>query len=174
MVNPANHQVSRYSRNNNATSANIDFTNFIGCGTFKNAWGGVYTGGKRSGQLCVAKEFKTGPVFSGQPFQEEMTVIHRAQKIIDRFHAAKIIGPATIRLNVSEIWLDPLTGHRVMIEPQLPPGLFQKFNSNDGRVFGSHGSSGIQALQALSHFSYHDSDGRYLLCDLQGARCDEG
>ena len=31
----------------------------------------------------------------------------------------------------------------------------------------------LDIMQALSHFTYHISEGRYLLCDLQGGRYDK-
>ena len=43
---------------------------------------------------------------------------------------------------------------------------YTKFNSNSGHVFPSKHSD---MMQALSHFSYHNSGGEYVLCDLQGA-----
>lgn len=41
-------------------------------------------------------------------------------------------------------------------------GVFIKFNSNSGYT------NGADFLQALSHFSYHHTNGKHLLCDLQG------
>lgn len=50
---------------------------------------------------------------------------------------------------------------------------FEKFNSNTGWAphTGEHWS---EAMQALSHFSYHASHGQLLLCDLQGGAYGNG
>eukprot|EP01113_Clastostelium_recurvatum_P025977 TRINITY_DN3118_c0_g1_i2.p1 TRINITY_DN3118_c0_g1~~TRINITY_DN3118_c0_g1_i2.p1 ORF type:complete len:143 (+),score=16.99 TRINITY_DN3118_c0_g1_i2:268-696(+) len=50
---------------------------------------------------------------------------------------------------------------------------FQKFNSNSGWV-DHDGTLWNQVMQALSHFSYHSSGGRLLLCDLQGGIYSDG
>ena len=50
------------------------------------------------------------------------------------------------------------------MEP-LIEGQYTKFNSNTG-----HASYGHDLMQALSHFSYHFTEGKHLLCDLQGGK----
>jgi len=52
-----------------------------------------------------------------------------------------------------------------MMEPLILN--FEKFNSNSGWVYQS-GELWGEALQALSHFSYHHSGGEKLFCDVQG------
>lgn len=54
----------------------------------------------------------------------------------------------------------------MLVEP-LIDGAYAKFNSNSGWV-----NEGYNMMQALSHFSYHFSDGTRLLCDLQGGGYD--
>merc|ERR1712232_294798 len=44
-------------------------------------------------------------------------------------------------------------------------GDYFKFNSNTG-----YATPDTDTMQALSHFSYHHSKGKYLVCDLQGGR----
>ncbi|KAF8861838.1 kinase-like protein [Acephala macrosclerotiorum] len=153
------------SRTNNATRANIEKNNIFASGAFKNVWAGTYTEGARSGQRCVAKEFKTGSVFEDHYFEEEMNIIRRTQKIIDDFDNAKIITGRQILLNTPAIWTYEETGHKALIEPMI--GSFEKFNSNTGWAPNT-GAEWGEAMQALSHFSYHDSNRQFLLCDLQG------
>jgi hypothetical protein len=50
---------------------------------------------------------------------------------------------------------------------------FGKFNSNSGWAPVT-GTAWTDAMQALSHFSYHDSDDKVLLCDLQGGVYSDG
>mmetsp|Transcript_17563 Transcript_17563/g.17719 ORF Transcript_17563/g.17719 Transcript_17563/m.17719 type:complete len:174 (+) Transcript_17563:1-522(+) len=71
-----------------------------------------------------------------------------------------------VKINRPKIWQSTkrdATGKQKnkLCEPMLE-GKFLKFNSNNGFI----GSS--ELMQALSHFSYHTTQGEYLLCDLQG------
>jgi len=49
---------------------------------------------------------------------------------------------------------------------------WQKFNSNSGWMDDS--TPWPRVMQALSHFSYHASSGRSVLCDLQGGVYSDG
>eukprot|EP00483_Globobulimina_turgida_P008054 UN08070 len=53
-------------------------------------------------------------------------------------------------------------GEYILVEDYLP-GKFEKFNSNTGWV-----KNNTLSLNAFSHWSYHHSNGEYLICDLQG------
>ncbi|KAL7525714.1 hypothetical protein ACHAWF_001476 [Thalassiosira exigua] len=46
-------------------------------------------------------------------------------------------------------------------------GEFLKFNSNSGYT------NGAEFMQALSHYSYHVTGGKHLLCDLQGGHYED-
>lgn len=153
------------SRTNDATRAEINKQAIFASGTFKNVWSGTYVAGARRGQRCVAKEFKTGSVYEIHYFDEEMNIIRRTQAIIDKFDDAGIIGDRKILLNTPDIWTYEETGHKALIEPMIDG--FEKFNSNTGWVTAA-GAEWGDAMQALSHFSYHDSNRCFLLCDLQG------
>jgi len=119
-----------YQRTNNATEADIDrrYGPFAE-GTFKLVWGGTYTVGARSGQRCVAKEFKTGSVYENHYFDEEMNIVARAQKVIDNWHAASVID-RKILLNTPAIWEYTESRHKVLIEPFIAN--LERFNSNSG------------------------------------------
>lgn len=134
-------------------------------GAFKTVWRGRYTEGPRKGQECVSKAF-TRPGFEDYYFGLEMKVIRQTQRIIDAWNAARVIGMPVV-LNVPSIWRSSGgTGQeKRLIEPFIPK--FQKFNSNAGWVF-FRGTPWSDALQALSHFSYHHSGAQVLLCDIQG------
>ena len=54
-------------------------------------------------------------------------------------------------------------GQKVLVEPHIAN--FRKFNSNTGKADNAH-----EIIQALSHFSYHQSGGQMCLCDLQGGQ----
>lgn len=150
-------------RVNNATRARIEPYTFAE-GTFKIVQRGVYTRGARAGQRCVSKEFKTGSVYEDYYFEEELSIIARAQRIIDSWHDADIID-RRILLNTPEIWENMESGCKNLVEPMIEN--FEKFNSNTGWA-DITGGLWSDAMQALSHFSYHHSGGQFVLCDLQG------
>lgn len=153
------------SKTNDATRAEINRQAVFASGTFKNIWSGTYSAGARTGQSCVVKEFKTGSVYETHYFDEEMNIIRRAQTIIDKFDNAGIIGDRKILLNTPDIWTYEQTGQKALIETMIVG--FEKFNSNTGWVTAA-GEEWGDGMQALSHFSYHDSNRRFLLCELQG------
>ena len=78
--------------------------------------------------------------------------------------------PQTIYLNHPGVWeydeSSQYKGQKLLVEPFIEN--FQKFNSNSGVAIGAEGANWSSLMQALSHYSYHTSGGRYLLCDLQG------
>lgn len=150
-------------RTNNSTRAIIDRSTIFASGTFKNVWAGRYTRGSRTGQRCVSKEFKTGSVYEAEYFDQEMAVISRAQQIIDAWHDTGILSRRIV-LNTPEIWTYEETGEMSLVEPMIKN--YEKFNSNSG--WTGRGGLWSDAMQALSHFSYHKSGGQFLLCDLQG------
>lgn len=158
------------SRNNNSTQAIID-NQLYATGTCKNVRRGRYTQGPRAGQSCVAKEFKTGSVFEDHYFNEELNILQRAQSIINMWHAARVIDSRII-LNTAEIWEYTRGGKKTLVEPFIAN--YEKFNSNTGWSAAVTGSMWSEAMQALSHFSYHSTGGQFLLCDLQGGGYKDG
>ncbi|KAI1751538.1 kinase-like domain-containing protein [Xylaria castorea] len=158
------------SRNNDATSAAINTAELFASGTFKNVYAGKYTVGTRVGQECVAKEFRTGSVYEQHYFEEEMNIIRCTQEVIDDWHDAGIIDKRVL-LNKPAIWTYRVTGAKTLIEPMIEN--FEKFNSNSGWA-SITGGVWSEAMQALSHFSYHNSGGQLLLCDLQGGSYQDG
>jgi hypothetical protein len=166
-------QVSKmsYSRVNSSTRALIVNDKIFASGTFKDVWKGVYTNGPRKGEPCVAKEFKTGSVFEEHYFQEELSIVERTQRIIDDFAAAKVLENGRIFLNTPEIWTFDGTNEKCLTEPMIEN--FEKFNGNTGWAPVT-GTAWGEAMQALSHFSYHDSNRQFLLCDIQGGSYRDG
>ncbi|KAJ3562325.1 hypothetical protein NPX13_g8606 [Xylaria arbuscula] len=151
------------SRHNNATRAQIYGHVLFAQGAFKNVYEGRYTEGERAGQRCVAKQFKEGWAYEDAYFQAEMNIIHKTQSIIDDWHNTGIINKKVL-LNRPDIWESP-EGRRSLVEPMIDN--FEKWNSNSGWV-NTTGGVWSESMQALCHFSYHNSYGELLLCDLQG------
>ncbi|KAI0201226.1 kinase-like domain-containing protein [Astrocystis sublimbata] len=152
------------SRANKASSADVFKGRLLASGTFKNVYAGKYSGGPIAGQPCVAKEFKTGSVYEERYFEEEMNIIKLTQKVIDEWNTACIINKKVL-LNTPQIWTFKFSGAKALVEPMIDN--FEKFNSNTGWAPVT-GGVWSEAMQALSHFSYDNSGGELLLCDIQG------
>jgi len=137
-------------------------------GSFKKCHRGTYKNGERRGEKCVVKEFNDGSVYEGYYFRTELQVVNQTIEIVENFNNARVLGRnMTVLVNKPLIGtgLGSIQGVKCMVEPYIEN--FEKFNSNSGWVNPNSGEWG-DAIQALSHFSYHYTNGRYLLCDLQG------
>lgn len=172
------------ARQNHSSHALID-TNLYATGTCKNVWRGTYTRGSRTGQPCVAKEFK--PSFSSSSssssslaesyFAQELNIVRLTQTLVNSWHAARLIDAAIV-VNVPEIWEYVVRVHgkrkkKTLVEPFITG--FRKFNSNTGWTPpGARWDMWCEVMQALSHFSYHVTGGALLLCDLQGGPFQSG
>ena len=138
-----------------------------------------YLGGGRHGTAAVAKFFlERGGKLEEKAFAYDRQVVQKALRIVTQFNgggagarAIAALGGA-LQLNVPEVFSQLGTGlvpgHRpgaiqCLVEPYVHG--FRKYNSNSGFVGGSDAVS--DALQALSHYSYHASGGMLVLCDLQ-------
>ncbi|KAF7895266.1 hypothetical protein EAF00_007080 [Botryotinia globosa] len=163
---------------NDSTKATIYMDRVCGSGNFKNTFTGYYTNGEKSGDRCVLKRCKAGPVYHDNPYEQQLKVDKKAQSIIDAFNAANrpsewhsdevnagnTIPIYPVRLIPSTLWTDSKTGAVSVIEPFIE--YYRKFNSPTGWVPGD--DEFADPIQALSHFSYHISKRKMLLCDLQG------
>jgi hypothetical protein len=123
-------------------------------------------GGPQNGEHCVHKEFKTGSVYESSCFDTDLITVSKAREVIDAFNAGKCCSSKEILLNQPAVWQEFIPDSegkhkKYLVEPMLE-GEFLKFNSNSGYT------NGADVMQALSHFSYHHSGRRHLLCDLQG------
>jgi hypothetical protein len=164
---------NNYARENNATRAEIDEL-ICARGSLKNVYKGKYTQGERAGEDCVCKHFKSGSAFEESYFQLELEVVEKALEIINNFNKGKVIDQ-TIWLNKPGIWTivpgSEREGEKALVEPMISN--FEKFNSNTGWT-PEESSPWSDAMQALSHYSYHYTNGHFLLCDLQGGVIEKG
>jgi hypothetical protein len=92
-----------------------------------------------------------------------MRRILKAYDLIMMFNHEKIILEPVYLQIPSIVQLD--SGNIVLQEPYIEQ--YQKWNSNSGWYSKSNDSWSL-AFQALSHFSYHISDGLYVLCNVTG------
>ena len=133
-------------------------------GSFKYCTEGLYTGGIRAGQECVAKWFKEDNDFDQEYFARDLDAIDQSTRIIAMWNKAAIVPGVKINLNVPEIWV--VGGRKCMVEPFIVG--FTKFNSNTGWIKRGTRGELLSILNALSHYSYHVTSGQFLICDLQG------
>ena len=165
-------KTGNFARKNNASEAEVDVSKIYSTGGFKIVYKGRFTGGVRAGQESIHKIFKTGSVFESSYFASELKVVAKALQIINNFNIDGIINKP-IWLNEPTIWtfteargdFKNWQNTKCIVEPFIDN--FGKFNSNSGWT-PNNTSHWIEAMQALSHYSYHASEGKVLLCDLQG------
>jgi len=137
-------------------------------GTFRFVAKGTYTDGDRAGQPCVFKWFKTGGVMEDHYFAANAKVVAKAVELVRAWNAAGLL-PAAVQINRPTVWPclpdTPRARRKVLIEPYLPT--YRRFNSNSGWAATAGGWD--DAMQALSHWSYHTTSGQLVLADLHGA-----
>lgn len=135
-------------------------------GSHKYVHKGTYTKGKRTGEQCVVKAFKSGPVYSKVDFSEDLSCISKAREIAEAFNA--VVNPCRrVTFNDAEVWVresQEETKEHLLVEPMIS-GDYHRFNSNTGFQKDHE-----DIMAALSHFSYHYTGGTAVLCDLQGGR----
>lgn len=145
-------------------------TNFkrVGDGSFRICFLGEDT---FTGQPIVLKQFKERHAMQNKCWENDIRVSVIAQRYAVRFNAImktskriRFIRPIINEWRARE--RAPFhQGEKALVEPFLGTN-FAKFNSNSGWESASHGDS----MGAFSHFTYHISRGRTLVCDLQGVR----
>jgi hypothetical protein len=155
--------------NRNPESSGFVGEKEIGEGKYKFVTLSTYT----SGAKAADKFLKTGTTFSGDCFDEDVRASEAALPFIAGFHqyidTTVFRGRVSIKMNMPAVWTQFsgfLKGQKVLREPFIDN--FRKFNSNSGAADVT-----ATVAQALSHYSYHASDGKELLCDLQGGKIGE-
>eukprot|EP00933_Yihiella_yeosuensis_P072221 TRINITY_DN80563_c0_g1_i1.p1 TRINITY_DN80563_c0_g1~~TRINITY_DN80563_c0_g1_i1.p1 ORF type:complete len:268 (-),score=29.02 TRINITY_DN80563_c0_g1_i1:252-1055(-) len=143
---------------------------YLASGAHRHVYKGIYKKGPRKGQYGVKKKFKTGRVFEKKFFEKDIQAVDAAGEVIEAFNGRRISN-YRVYLNRPEVWkeVEPdRHGRRSksLVEPFIE-GSYRKFNSNTG-----YADDGYVTMQALSHFSYHYTNGKQLLCDLQGGKQD--
>uniref|UniRef100_A0A0G4HI07 Alpha-type protein kinase domain-containing protein n=1 Tax=Chromera velia CCMP2878 TaxID=1169474 RepID=A0A0G4HI07_9ALVE len=160
------------ARENMASSAQLDYQVFAQ-GAFRYVVKGKYTKGARLGQPCVAKYFKKSVTQQSVSafFREDVKAVEKTREILEKLNEKGYLKE-NIRVNKGDVWTDSRLG-QVLVEPFIAN--FQKFNSNSGWARTSSGRADWNAvMQGLSHFSFHVTNGQFLLCDLQGGANAEG
>ena len=172
-IDPA--QTARRNNAHRATFSNDALDHPFSSGTFRWVARGTYTEGNRAGEACVCKWFKTGGVLEAHFYDTDIAASNEAVKLITKWNAKRLID-RMVKINMPEVWtFDPHSaaswaGRKVLQEPYIEN--YQKFNSNTG--WSDDTLPWPRVMQALSHFTYHVSNGQKLLCDLQGGVYQDG
>ncbi|CAJ1959240.1 unnamed protein product [Cylindrotheca closterium] len=169
---------SQTARLNNASRASFEnqaLDNPFASGSFRWVAKGVYTEGNRAGEACVCKWFKTGGVMESHFYDTDIAASKEAIFLITKFNSKGCINKI-VKVNLPEVWSfnqctrQDFAGRKVLQEPFITN--YQKFNSNTG--WADDSLPWPRVMQALSHFTYHISNGQKLLCDLQGGVYTDG
>jgi len=143
---------------------------YLASGTFRDVYLVTYTKGPRKNQQGVYKLFKNAR--EEGLILEDLRAVQEAGRIIKAFNEYNVListmssQSARRRVYLNQPEVCRLGERLVLVEP-LIDGTYAKFNSNSGWV-----NEGYNMMQALSHFSYHYTNGQHLLCDLQGGGYD--
>ena len=151
-------------------TSNRFLTNFkpLGGGTFRIC----YLGEDRfTSQPIVIKRLRQHHPMEESYWKDDIYLSRVAQQFADRFNAIMQTSKSIRFIQpIIDEWKPrghaPLRrGEKALVEPYLGAN-YEKFNSNTGEEYRNHGLS----MGAFSHFTYHISGGRMLVCDLQGVR----
>ncbi|KAG7372734.1 alpha-kinase family protein [Nitzschia inconspicua] len=137
----------------------------IGEGAFRECLEGTYIGGNRNGQEAVCKRFK--PQFRAleeEYFSRDFRVIEKAVEIADQWNGFCDEGEE-ILINKGSIHKSN-SGIPYLVEPLIR--CFTRFTSNGGWINHDENDRRVECMEAFSHFSYHESNGELIICDLQG------
>mmetsp|Transcript_37622 Transcript_37622/g.91299 ORF Transcript_37622/g.91299 Transcript_37622/m.91299 type:complete len:297 (+) Transcript_37622:62-952(+) len=167
---------SQTARRNNAHAASFThhaLENPFAQGSFRWVAMGTYTGGDRQGEQCVCKWFKTGGVMEAHFYDSDLAASNEAIRLISKWNGKRLVD-RMVKVNLPEVWTfspeSMWAGRKVLQEPYIEN--YQKFNSNTG--WADESIPWARVMQALSHFSFHISNGEILLCDLQGGVYNDG
>ena len=159
-------------------SGNISSTRFItqgehiSDGSFRACYLGKDT---ITGQPIVLKKFRDYSPLEEKYWTEDVQASRESQRFANLFNKEiKSSKPITFIVPIvydcsSNICKPFRAGEKVLVEPFLGKDVYQKFNSNSGWQDKSCGLS----MPAFSHFTYHQSGGTMLVCDLQGVKIND-
>lgn len=137
----------------------------IGEGKFREVLEGTYLGGNRNQQAAACKRFK--PQFrhlSEEYFDADFRIINTVIKYAEAWNAICDHG-LEITVNKGDIHYSN-SGIPYLVEPLIR--YFEKYTSNSGWIGDTVNDWEVRAMAAFTHFTYHQSGGRLIVCDLQG------
>jgi hypothetical protein len=149
----------------NLTSDDVSIGNQkLGEGAFRVCLKGTFVGGNRNTQAAACKRFKPKyrnieAEFFAQDFQIADRTIRTAELWNSSCDLYKeiLISKGTIHKSNS--------GIKYLVEPLIRD--YEKFTSNTGWI-GNTSDWQVRCMEAFTHFSYHESGGQLIVCDIQG------
>eukprot|EP00980_Cylindrotheca_fusiformis_P007229 scaffold1525_cov142-Cylindrotheca_fusiformis.AAC.29 len=149
----------------NLTSYDVRIGNYkLGEGKFRVCLEGTFVGGNRNGQEAACKRFK--PMFRAMEqeyFEKDFEIADRAIQCAENWNSFCAQG--------KEILISRGTLHRsrsgiqYLVEPLIRD--YEKFTSNSGWI-GDTSDWRVQCMEAFTHYTYEESGGELIVCDIQG------
>lgn len=138
-------------------------------GAFRYVASSRYEGGCLDGKKCVSKWFKTGATFDKKYFSLDIQAVDKAMELVRAFNKAEVVR-GVVRVSQPAVWQfakncgPDWAGKKLLKERYIHN--YEHFNSNTG--WSDTSVRWGEIMQALSHFTYHETGGRLMLVDLQG------
>jgi Alpha-kinase family len=144
-----------------STTADIDFDDVLGQGTFRIVYSATYTCGNRNQQDAACKMFKYEYKSMEREFYEyDFKIADRAIQYAEEWNKFCDYN-RTILISRGTVMEDD--GDMFLVEPLISP--YSKFVSNNGWIANNQQAL---AMEAFTHYTYHRSGGSLIVCDLQG------
>jgi hypothetical protein len=152
-------------------TGDVTVNEIIADGTFRYVAKGVYNVGPRQGEPCVLKWNKpTFGTLEDTFYALDFEIAYQAFAIVKEFNKRNSVGK--IRVNIPVIYYlnnKEGSGSRANRKPVLGEPFIENYQKWNDKYGGNHTPTKWgKIMQALSHFSYHTSRGKRVLCDLQG------
>lgn len=136
----------------------------IGEGEFREVLEGTYIGGNRNNQAAACKRFKPQYRHLSQSyFASDFQIIDLTISYAEAWNRECPFG-LEITVNKGAIHYSN-SGIAYLVEPEIR--CFEKFTSNSGWI-GDTSDRDVRVMAAFTHFTYHQSGGTLIVCDLQG------
>ena len=129
----------------------------FGQGTFRNVYADEYTVGRRKGQPCVCKVFKTGGVFEDSFFESDIKTVEKTLHIVAQWNNLGFVDK-TVQVNKGTVWTFQSGSHqgeKALVEPLIHN--WQKFNSKGTSVMNPHQARHVPTRHSMQPLSeYYD------------------
>jgi hypothetical protein len=149
-------------RTNLNSKVDIHYDEFVGAGSFREVCAGTFLGGNRNQQAAVCKKFKDRYMALEDHFFESDDRINEKAIHLANLWNMDCDDGREILVNSGDKVVDQYQD-TYLIEPRI--NAFVKFTSNTGTIL--HQRAG-EAMEAFTHFCYHKTGGKLIVCDLQG------
>lgn len=168
-------ETARKNHSTSATFTHSSLENPFAQGSFRWVAKGKYTEGSRKDEPCVTKWFKSGGVMEDEFYDDDIKSVEKSIELLTKWNEGDFINKH-IKINKPTVWTftpdssEKWRGQKTLVEPFIEN--YEKFNSNTG--WGNNDVPWGKVMQAVSHFTYHISQGNMIMCDLQGGKYNNG